>query len=74
MKAHLASAAYDIPYYGFYPTVSVFGGLPIARALYRVTAFSSYLPLMSWRYAEVTESHYVSYRTFHCEVSEGSQS
>ena len=74
MKAHLASAAYDVPYYGFYPTVSVFGGLPTARAFYGVAAFSPYMPLVSWRHAEMTESHYVSNMTFHCEVSEGPQS
>jgi hypothetical protein len=71
MKAHLANIAYDVPHYGFYPTVSVLGSRHIARALYGVTVFSSYLPLVSWRY---TERHHVSYMAIRCEVSGGSQS
>ena len=75
MKAQLANAAYDVPHHdGSYPTVSVLGGLPTACAVYGVTVFLPYLPLVSWRHAEMTESHYVSYMTFHCEVPEGSQS
>jgi|GEM_PF-6132033 hypothetical protein len=74
MKTHLANAAYDLPHNGSYPTVSVLGSLPIARALYGAPVFSPYLPLVSRQHAEITGRHYVSYVAIHYEVSGGSQS
>ena len=74
MRTHLANSAYDVPHNDFYPTGSVLGGLPIARALYDVTGFSAYLPLGGWRHAEITGRRYVSCMAIHYEVPGGSQS
>ena len=74
MRTRLANAAFDVLHYGSYLTVSVLGGLPIARARYDATVFSPYQPLVNWRHAEITERHCVSCMAIPYEVQEGSQS